>query len=129
MSQIFINNYSTVLTDVLPAVTEQGTVISLKDSDTLKTALQQSDSTCHLTLQKDSAVEIIIVSLNNDGNIAVYMRGRENTTAKAWPAGTKIYCSATAGFLSDIADFMENMSGQVSDADYLLDIILGINNV
>lgn len=125
MSQIFVNNYSTVLTAALPADTAQGTVISLKDSGTLKTALQQSNGDCHLTLQKDNDIEIIIVSLNSDGNIAVYVRGRENTTARAWPAGTKIYCSATAGFLSDIADFMETTAGQVSEANYLLDDILG----
>src|SRR5690606_14381073 len=43
-----------------------------------------------------------IVRAEVDGGVATLQRGQEGTLAQAWPEGSVIYCSVTAGTLNEI---------------------------
>lgn len=56
--------------------------------------------TCRLVLENnDGDYEIILVA--NDGGAMTCTRGAEETTAREWPAGSRVMLSLTAGALSD----------------------------
>lgn len=93
--QKFFNNWSTTITMAFGAEDGQ---IQVSAAAAQKIALGSGDF-CLLTLQSDSATEIVKVAFVDENILYLDSRGAESTTPAAWPAGSKIFCSLTAGSL------------------------------
>lgn len=113
--RIFINNYVTTLASDINS--DVGINLSVVNEVKLKEALSNGDN-CLLTLQKDNQFEIINVSLSNSGDVTITDRGVENTVAKNWGIGSKIFCSVTSGWLNSVQT-------EISGANEIINNILG----
>jgi hypothetical protein len=95
MMQKFFNNWSTTITTAL-GVEDNQFAVPLAAAQLLK--LGNGDF-CQLTLKSDSATEIVKVAFIQENMLYLDSRGEESTTVSAWPAGSKVMCSLTAGAL------------------------------
>lgn len=98
MMQKFFNNWITTLSSALAA---DGYQIEVPSAYSDKLVIGDNNY-CLLTLQSDTAAEVVKVSSVGSGILYVDSRGEESTTPIAWPAGSKIMCSLTAGTLDSL---------------------------
>jgi hypothetical protein len=100
----YLNNWVTQLTAAITAEDELLPLGSAAD-------LLQFENQYYLTLTESldplagAPYEIIMIQAGGAQFSAV--RGAEDTTARAWPAGTFVYMSLTAGVLSIIVQSIE----------------------
>lgn len=98
MMQKFFNNWTTTLSSALAA---DGYQIGVPSALSDKLVIGDRDY-CLLTLLSDTAAEVVKVNYVESGILYVDSRGVESTTPIAWPAGSRIMCSITAGTLQDL---------------------------
>lgn len=96
----FVNNWSQAITLAADA---GDCPLALPDGEYLLTITDSAT--------KPTAWEIVRAQVV--GGYAYLARGRENTTARAWPAGSLIYCSITAGTFADLFDLVDASTRQV----------------
>lgn len=116
----FINNFDTTLAQALD--TNSGAVfIQSTDAARLVPLLDMNQYTHQLllTLYDDTNVEIIVIdeAYADTGELYAY-RGKEDTTARAWPVGTKVSARPTARSVSALP--ILGVAMQLTDADGLL---------
>lgn len=105
MPQLFVNNIDTVLTDALGTATvNEAQVMTVDDAGSWPVLLWPDDSTKFflVTLTDNTDFEVVKVSPSSDYTTTTRMviRGQENTTPRAWPAGTRVIGALTAGTMS-----------------------------
>ena len=99
MAYKFINNYETKLTAQATAAATSITVanasgLSLAAGEVYRLTIQNADATLF------ELVDVAAIS----GNTLTIERGKESTTAQAWPVDSVVLCSATAAQMSQIGD-------------------------
>ncbi|MGK8435756.1 hypothetical protein ACRS3X_17065 [Ectopseudomonas hydrolytica] len=100
--QKFVNNWSAQVSLALGATS---LALGLPDGEyrlTLSDALG-------LDATRWEIVRAVVV-----GGVGTLQRGREGTTAQAWPAGSFIYCALTAGFLSSLQQQLAELTARVA---------------
>lgn len=95
----FINNFSA------PVTLAEG-------ADTLALALP--DGEYRLTLTDAEQTRWEIVSAVVVGGTAAVTRGQEGTSDQLWPAGSRIYCSVTAGQMQQLFDSLQSLTARVA---------------
>lgn len=120
----FINNFKTTLSQPLAAASNQA-FISPVDAARLTAELDNSQYTHQimLTLDDGTNVEIIVIdeAYADTGELYAY-RAQEGTTARDWPAGTKVAARPTARAVSallilGVAMQLTDVDGVLQDAD------------
>ena len=99
MAYKFINNYETKLTAQATAVATSITVasasgISVSIGDTWRLTIQNANAT------QFELIDVTAVS----GNVLTVVRGREGTTAQAWPIDSIVICGVTKAQLESFRD-------------------------
>ena len=97
MAYKFINNFETTLTSAITAAATSMTVanaagLSLTSGEVYRLTIQNADASLY------ELVDATAIS----GNTLTIGRGKESTTAQAWPTGSKVLCGVTAEQLSKI---------------------------
>ena len=107
----FINNWITQLTQPMAAAATTlpvpGAALSRLAAGTYLLTLVNSANALDQTQW-----EVIEVTVTN--GVATVTRAREETTARAWPTGTLIYCGVTAGTLNRFAQTIESLVARVT---------------
>lgn len=107
----FINNWITQLTQPMAAAATTlpvpAAALSRLAAGTYLLTLVNSASALDQTQW-----EVIEVTVAN--GVATVTRARDETTARAWPTGTLIYCGVTAGTLNQFAQTIESLVARVT---------------
>ena len=99
MAYKFINNYETKLT---AQATDAATSITVASASGISVSI---GDTWRLTIQNANATQFELIDVTAvSGNVLTVVRGREGTTAQAWPIDSIVICGVTKAQLESFRD-------------------------
>ena len=99
MAYKFINNYETKLT---AQATDAATSITVASAAGISVSI---GDTWRLTIQNANATQFELIDVTAvSGNVLTVVRGREGTTAQAWPIDSIVICGVTKAQLESFRD-------------------------
>lgn len=99
MFPILCNFYEVVTSEALAA---NGTTVQVDSVSGLPGIARNADYIPAVLRSQNAREVVYITKVNTTTNTLTLLRGRELTSAIAWPAGTYCYVTATAGAIQDI---------------------------